>query len=65
MIAWLAAFLAVFIGGASVLLAAWAILLILDPAEEIHFEWAIPMLIVATFGALAAIALWIRGASSR
>lgn len=55
---WFATFFAVVIGGASILLATWAIWLIADPHELIHFEYAIPALLLALLGALAAVLLW-------
>ena len=59
---WLATFLAVVGGGASILLAAWGIWLIVAPHEEIHFEYAIPALALAVLGAASAVALWRHGA---
>ena len=56
-----ATFFAVVIGGASILLATWAIWLIADPHELIHFEYTIPALLLALLGALAAVLLWRRG----
>ncbi len=53
--AWFATFFAVVIGGASVLLAIWAILLIAAPHELIHFEIAIPALMLAFLGTLIAV----------
>jgi Na+/phosphate symporter len=58
--AWFATFFAVVIGGASVLLAIWAILLIAAPHELIHFEIAIPALMLACLGTLIAAFLWRR-----
>lgn len=58
---WLATALAVFIGGASILVAIWATSLIVDPPEEIHFEVALPALVMAGLGAIVAVALWRRG----
>ena len=49
--------------GVSVLLAVWAILLIVDPHEQTHFEFAIPGLLLALFGASTAAVLWRRGSS--
>jgi hypothetical protein len=60
--AWLATFFAVVIGGASILLAVWGVLLIVDSAELIHFEYAIPALVLAAVGLCTAAVLWIRGA---
>ncbi len=58
--AWFATFFAVVIACASVLLAIWAILLIAAPAELIHFEIAIPALMLAFLGTLIAVFLWRR-----
>jgi hypothetical protein len=58
---WLATFSSVVLAGASILLALWAVGLILFPHEEIHFEYAIPALLFAIIGAAAAIVLWRRG----
>jgi hypothetical protein len=60
-LAWLATFFAAVVAGASILVATWAIWLMVAPAEEIHFEWAIPGLVLAGAGALVAMSLWIRG----
>lgn len=59
---WLATFFAVVIGGASILLATWAIGLIVDPAENVHYEYAIPGLLFALVGGTTAVVLWRRGA---
>jgi hypothetical protein len=59
--AWLATFFAVLIGGASILLAVWGVWLIVDPHELIHFEVAIPALVLAALGFCTAAMLWIRG----
>ncbi len=60
--AWFATFFAVFVGGVSILLAVWGVLLIVDPAELIHFEYAIPALVLAAAGLCTAAVLWLRGA---
>ncbi len=57
----LATFLAVVVGGASVLLAIWAVWLVVDPPETIHFEIALPALVLASLGFVAAASLWRRG----
>ncbi|HXG77344.1 MAG TPA: hypothetical protein VNJ53_12310 [Gaiellaceae bacterium] len=57
----LATFLAVGIGGASALLAAWAAWLLGDPHETVHFEIALPALALAALGFGAAALLWRRG----
>lgn len=57
---WFASFFAVVIGGASILLATWAIWLIADPHELIHVEYAIPALLLALLGAVIAVFLWRR-----
>lgn len=61
MLSWLATFCAVVIGSASILVVTWAIWLIVDPAEQIHFEYAIPGLLLAGVGAATAVVLWRRG----
>jgi hypothetical protein len=48
---WRATFFAAAVGAASVLLVVWAIWLIVDPHEEIHFEYAVPALLLALTGA--------------
>jgi hypothetical protein len=60
---WLATFFAAAVGAASVLLVVWAIWLIVDPHEEIHFEYAGPALLLALIGAMTAAVLWRRGTS--
>jgi hypothetical protein len=55
---WVATFLSVFVAGASVLLAVWAVGLIAAPAETIHWEHAIPALLLSALGGLIAFALW-------
>jgi hypothetical protein len=57
----LASFFAAAIGTASALLAVWAIWLIVDPHEEIHFEYAVPALLLAVAGAVTTAILWRRG----
>jgi hypothetical protein len=59
--AWFATFFAVVLSGASILLAVWGIWLIADPPEEIHFEYAIPALVLAGVGLSTAAVLWLRG----
>ncbi len=61
MLRWLAASLAVILAGASMLLAAWGLWLVVDPHEEIHFEVAVPALLMAAIGAVTAVLLWRRG----
>jgi hypothetical protein len=63
--AWISTFLAAAIGCASVLLAVWGVLLIVDPAELVHYEYAIPMLIVAAVGACVSVVLWRVGSRER
>jgi hypothetical protein len=63
--AWLSTFLAVVIGGTSVLLAVWGVLLIVDPAELVHYEYAIPALILAAVGACFSVLLWRVGSRER
>jgi len=58
--AWFATFFAVVFAGTSVLLGIWAIWLIAAPAEGIHFEVAIPALMLAFLGTLIAVFLWRR-----
>ncbi|HXF97637.1 MAG TPA: hypothetical protein VNJ46_03375 [Gaiellaceae bacterium] len=55
---WLAAFLAAAVASASVLLAVYGTWLIVDPHEGIHFEVALPALLLAAAGAAAAVRLW-------
>ena len=55
---WVATFLSVFVAGASVLLAVWAVGLVIVPAETVHWEYAIPALLLAALGGVIAFALW-------
>ena len=61
MLGWFATFLATVLGTASILVATWAIWLIVAPHEEIHFEYAMPALLFASVGAVTAVVLWRRG----
>ena len=58
---WLATFFATAIGAASVVVALWAIGLVLLAHEEIHWEWAIPGFLFAVVGGTVAVVLWRRG----
>lgn len=58
---WLTTFFAAAIGTASIMIAVWAIWLVADPHEQIHFEVAIPVLLLAFIGAMTAVVAWRRG----
>jgi hypothetical protein len=53
-----ATFLGVFVGGASVLLAVYGVMLVVSPGETVHYEVAIPALLLGALGGLIAFALW-------
>jgi hypothetical protein len=55
---WVATFLGVLVAGASVLLAVWAVGLVVVPAETVHWEHALPALLLSALGGLIAFALW-------
>ena len=59
----LATFFAAAVCAASVLLAVWAIWLIVDTHEEIHVEYAVPALLLALVGVTTAAVLWRRGST--
>jgi hypothetical protein len=63
--AWISTFLAAAIGCASLLIAVWGVLLIVDPAELVHYEYAIPMLIAAAVGVCVSVVLWQMGSRGR
>jgi hypothetical protein len=48
-------------GTASMLVATWAIWLLIDPHEERHFEYAVPALVLAAGGGIAAAVALRRG----
>jgi hypothetical protein len=53
-------FLSAALGTAAIFIAVYAVWLIVDPAEEIHFEVAIPALLLALVSAATAVVLWRR-----
>ena len=55
---WFATFFAVFVGAASLVLASWAIALVVDPAEQIHYEHVLTALPLALLGFGVAAFLW-------
>jgi hypothetical protein len=55
---WTATLLSVFVAGASAILALWAAGLVIAPAENVHWEYAIPALLLAALGGLISVALW-------
>jgi hypothetical protein len=48
------------LGTAAVIVGIWGAWLLIDPAEERHYEWAIPMLVFAFVGAVAAVIIYRR-----
>ena len=53
-----ATFLSVFVGGGSVLLAVYGVMLVVSPGETVHYEVAIPAQLLAALGGVIAFALW-------
>jgi hypothetical protein len=53
------------LGGAAVLMALYGVLLIIDPAETRHYEYAIPALLLGLVSTTASILLWRRASRSR
>lgn len=56
--AWFRAFFGAVVGTTALLLGTWAALLLIDPPENRHYEYAVPALVLALAGLVGAVSCY-------